>query len=268
MSARGLSGRTVVVTRTRAQAAELVRLLADEGAEVLEFPTIRTTEPSDWAPADEAIARLRSYDWVVFTSANAVRAWFERLDHRGLDASAMARARVAAVGPATASSLAERGITAAFVPDEHRAEGMLDGFAELGVGPGSRVLLPRALEAREILPDDLRRRGAVVDVVAVYRTVPGEGDPATLEMLRTGKVDAITFTSSSTARNFVDLVSGIGRVSALDGVVMASIGPVTTQTLRSLGLGADVEAPNSSISGLVVALVEYYGRGGDQEPRS
>jgi uroporphyrinogen III methyltransferase/synthase len=258
MSGRVLAGRSVVVTRARAQAAELADLLAAEGAEVLELPTIRIAEPDDWGPADAAIAGLDSYDWIVFTSANAVRAFVDRLAVRGLDPSALAGASVAAVGPSTAAKLAESGVSAAFVPDEHRAEGVLAGLLERGVGAGSRVLLPRALEAREVLPDELRRSGAEVDVAPVYRTVPGEGDPAVLERLRARAVDAITFTSASTARRLVEMLGDVDRAGALHGVVTASIGPVTSDALRSLGLGVDVESADSTVPGLVRALVGHY----------
>jgi uroporphyrinogen III methyltransferase/synthase len=259
MSERPLKGRTVVVTRTRAQAAELATILSEAGAEVLEFPTIRIVDPEDWGPADTAAARLADYDWVVFTSANAVRAFFARLTGTGADA--LAGMSVAAVGPATAARLSDRGITPAFVPDDHRAEGVVDGLVERGVGTGSRVLIPRALEARELIPETLRARGAEVDVVPVYRTVLGEGDAAVMTRFGARTVDAVTFTSSSSVRNFVDLLGRDGVPAILDGVLMASIGPVTSETMRSLGLSPAVEAADSTVAGLVRALVARYEAG-------
>ncbi|HEX9093344.1 MAG TPA: uroporphyrinogen-III synthase [Coriobacteriia bacterium] len=259
MSAGPLSGLAVVVTRSRAQAAELADLLTAQGAEVLEFPTIRTVDPDDWRPADDAIGRLASYDWIVFTSANGVRAFVARLAHHGIGPEGLRDALLAAVGPATAATLAKHGIDAAFVPDEHRAEGVIDGFARRGVGAGSRVLVPRALEAREVLPETLRAQGAVVDVVPVYRTVRGEGAPDVLERLRSGTVDILTFTSASTARNFVSLAEGIERATALEGVLIASIGPVTSEALRSLGMEAGVESADSTVPGLVRAIADHIG---------
>jgi uroporphyrinogen III methyltransferase/synthase len=259
MSERPLKGRTVVVTRTRAQAAELATILSEAGAEVLEFPTIRIVDPEDWGPADTAAARLADYDWVVFTSANAVRAFFARLTGTGADA--LAGMSVAAVAGPTAARLSDRGITPAFVPDDHRAEGVVDGLVERGVGTGSRVLIPRALEARELIPETLRARGAEVDVVPVYRTVLGEGDVAVMARFGARTVDAVTFTSSSSVRNFVDLLGRDGVPAILDGVLMASIGPVTSETMRSLGLSPAVEAADSTVAGLVRALVARYEAG-------
>lgn len=258
MSRRPLEGRTVIVTRSRAQAAELVDGLSALGADVLTFPTIRTIAPESWEEADRAAARLDTYDWVVFTSANAVRAFLERLDSLGVDPAALKTAGLAAVGPSTAARLIARGLEPDLVPDNHVAEGLLEAMLARGVGEGSRVLLPRALEAREVLPETLRERGAVVDVVPVYRTVLGEGDPRVLALLCSGAIDAITFTSSSTAVNFSELAGEAARDAVRAGALVASIGPVTSGTLRSLGFGVDVEAEPSTVGGLVLAIAEHY----------
>jgi uroporphyrinogen III methyltransferase/synthase len=253
---RPLFGTTVVVTRSREQASALTDRLADLGAEVLEFPTIRVIEPESWEPVDEAIRRIGEYGWLVFTSVNGVDAFFDRLENADLDARALAAARVAAIGPATAARCIERGIRPDYVPEEYRAEGVLEGFLERGVGAGTKVLIPRALEAREVLPDTLRERGAVVDVVPVYRTELGGGAGGVLERLAEGTVDVVTFTSSSTVRNFVELAKGIDLADAMQDVLVASIGPITSDTARELGLSVGVEAEEYTIPGLAQAVLD------------
>ena len=182
----------------------------------------------------------------MFTSVNGVDMFFDRLEFADLDARALANAKVAAIGPATAARCIEHGVRPDYVPEEYRAEGVLEGFLERGVGAGTKVLVPRALEAREVLPDTLRERGAVVDVVPVYRTVLGTGAGSVLERLADGEVDVVTFTSSSTVRNFVELAKGIDLASALKDTLVASIGPITSDTCRELGLTVGVEADERS----------------------
>jgi uroporphyrinogen III methyltransferase/synthase len=162
---------------------------------------------------------------------------------------------VAAVGPATAAALGGHGIVPDFVPDEYVGEGLLEGLCLRGVGPGTRILLPRALEAREVLPEGLRERGARVDVVPAYRTVPGAGDPTALEALKAGEVDAVTFTSSSTVKGFLDLVGE----TDLSGVTIAAIGPVTAETARAAGLEVAVEPAEYTVPALVEALGKHFG---------
>lgn len=252
---RPLSGRRVIVTRARAQAAALVDLLEAAGAEVLPFPAIEIVDPESWEPADDAIRRLDTYEWIVFTSANAVDRFFKRLETVGTDARRVAGLEVAAVGPATAEALERHGVEAGFVPDEHVGEALAAGLLERGVREGMRVLVPRALEAREVLPAELGRHGVTVDVVPVYRTVKGSGDAATLAAIRVGEADAVTFTSASTVRNFVELTQGTD-VSAL---VVGTIGPVTSRTARDLGLRVDVEPEQYTIPALVEALEKHFG---------
>lgn len=257
-TAQPLAGRTIVVTRSRAQASELCDRLVALGAEVLTFPTIEIADPEDFAALDAAIRNLDVYHWAVFTSANAVDRFFARLTAGGHDARALAHAKVAAVGAATAARLEAHGIEADYVPHDFRAEGLLDGFCERGVGEGVRVLLPRAAEARETLPDTLRERGAAVDVVPVYRTVRGAGDAETLGRLRDGSVDAVTFTSGSTVRYFLELAEGVDL--AARGIAVASIGPVTSKAAASLGLVVDIEAASSTVAALADALAAYFSR--------
>ncbi|MCE5203391.1 MAG: uroporphyrinogen-III synthase [Coriobacteriales bacterium] len=249
-----LQGRSVVITRAIPQAGALASLLEEAGAEVLAFPTIEIVDPEDWAPVDEAVRHLDVYSWLVLTSRNAVERFFVRVYAAGKDARHLAGLRVAAVGPATAEACVAHGIQPDFVPEEHVAEGVVGGLRARGVGSDTRVLVPRALEARELLPEQLRDLGAIVDVVPVYRNVPGRGDPAVLERLRAGTVDVVTFTSSSTVRNFVRLTQGVD----LGRVTVASIGPVTSKTARELGLEVAIEPEDYTIPGLVSAIIAYY----------
>jgi len=256
-----LAGKRVIVTRARAQARALADRLEADGAEVLVFPCIEIVDPEDFAPVDASLARLGDYDWAVFTSVNTVERLFARAAALGIDlkdaASRAPELRVAAVGPATAAALLGRGVTPDFVPEEHVGEGVVEGLLARGVGEGSRVLLPRALEARELLPTELGARGVQVDVVPVYRTVPGAGDPGVLERIRAGEADAVTFTSSSTVRNFVRLTEG----ADLSGLVVASIGPVASRTAQELGLHVDVQPSEYTVPALVQALGEHFAGG-------
>jgi len=243
---RPLFGRAVVVTRARGQANELTARLAALGAAVVELPTIALV------PLEFDLPDLAAYGWVVFTSANGVDAFFARgLHAAGRDARAFAGARVAAIGPGTAATLATRGITADLVPDRYVAESLLDAFPP-PARPGERVLLARAEQARDVLPDGLGARGYAVDVLPVYRTVAARPDDGVVARVREGGVDAVTFTSSSTVDHFCDLV---GTVPDPQPAVV-SIGPVTSETARRRGLRVDAEAGEHTIDGLVAALVE------------
>ncbi len=248
-----LSGRKIVVTRAHTQAGVLRDLLEAEGAEVLEFPTIRMVPPRDYGPVDRAIARLREYQWIVFTSQNGVVALWDRMLALAQDTRVLGAARLAAIGPGTAGALSARGLRADLAPLEFRAEGLVEALAQRAIH-GTRVLIPRAETARSILPDGLRRLGAVVDVVPVYRIeVAREQDPQIRRRLLTGRVDAVTFTSSSTVRNFMELLRDQAP-RALGRAVVACIGPVTAATVREYGLRVDVVAETYTIPGLVASL--------------
>ncbi|PKQ38005.1 MAG: uroporphyrinogen-III C-methyltransferase [Actinobacteria bacterium HGW-Actinobacteria-1] len=262
---RPLFGKTVVVTRSRAQASALTDALEDLGAEVLEFPAIKVVDPESFEPVDDAIRNLDLYSWLVLTSVNGVERFFDRLEYADKDARALAGLRVAAIGPATAAACIARGVRPDYVPDEYRAEGVLEGLCERGVGAGTNVLLARALEAREVLPEKLRERGARVDVVPVYRTIVGEGEPGVLDRLRDGDIDAVTFTSSSTVTNFITLTEGIDLADALKGALVASIGPITSDTARAAGLTVGVEAEEYTIPGLVTAVAKHFGVDVDED---
>ncbi|MDO9556396.1 MAG: uroporphyrinogen-III C-methyltransferase [Coriobacteriia bacterium] len=259
---RPLFGKTVVVTRSRAQASALSSELRDLGAEVLEFPTIEIVEPESFEPVDSAIRNLDVYHWLILTSVNGVERFFDRLEYADKDGRALHGLRIAAIGPATAAACMDRGIRPDFVPEEYRAEGVLEGLCERGAGKDTRILLARALEAREVLPEKLAERGALVDVVPVYRTVRGAGDPTVAERIAAGGVDIVTFTSSSTVRNFIDLTDGIDLADALGDTLVASIGPITTDTARELGLTVGVEAEEYTIPGLIEAVLGHLGKKG------
>lgn len=249
---RPLHGRRILVTRARAQASELAARLRALGADVIEAPTIRI-EPLDPTPLRAALDRLGDYQWAVFTSQNAVELVWGELRQRGLDARAFARIKLAAVGPATADALLARGLAVDVVPERFVAEGLvaaLEGRADVR---GARVLFAKAEGARELLPAELRRLGAMVDEIAVYRAAPDpEGAAAARAALAGGAVDLVTFTSGSTVRFLVDAVGPEAARTAR----VASIGPTTSATARALGLTVDVEARTATIDGLIEAVLE------------
>ncbi|MBI3002056.1 MAG: uroporphyrinogen-III C-methyltransferase [candidate division NC10 bacterium] len=254
-----LFGKTVVVTRAREQASAFAQILEAAGAEVLEAPAIALVPPASWGPLDEALARPDTYAWVLFTSANGVRAFAERLMARGLDWRALGACRLAAIGTATAEALHAYGMRADRVAEEFTAEGLLAAFAEEPVA-GKRFLLPRAEVARETLPEELRRRGAAVDVVPVYRTVPDRSAGLALrEALTARRVAAVTFTSSSTVENFIETLKGEDLPALLDGVWIACIGPVTAAAARRHGLRPDILPATHTIPALAEALVNALG---------
>jgi uroporphyrinogen III methyltransferase/synthase len=242
LEARPLLGVSVAVTRARAQASGLAARLRGLGADVVEAPAIRIVPLELRQPLS-----MERYDLVCVTSPNGVHLLFDRLNEQGMDARALAGARVAAIGPGTAAALASHGVTADVVPERFVAEGLVDALAGQ---PASRVLVARAQEARDVLPDALRARGAHVDVVALYETVAEPLQPAQLEAALAA--DYVTFTSSSTVKFWFDAVGDAASVRAR----LVSIGPVTSSALRERGLEPDVEAARHDIDGLVQALVE------------
>lgn len=255
--AKPLTGRRIVITRRREQAGGLRQALRGRGATVVELPTIALAPPRSWRPLDTAIARLRHYHWIVFTSANGVEFFFSRLRRLKKDRQELCRARLAAIGPATAAALRARGVRADVVPEEYRAEGLLRALRNER-WRGQRVLLARAAQAREVLPRELRRRGARVDVVEAYRTVLPSVSRRKLRRIFGQRPDAITFTSSSTVRNFLALLGRGGARRALEGVAVATIGPVTSGTARGLGLKVAMEARPHTVPALMQAIERYF----------
>jgi uroporphyrinogen III methyltransferase / synthase len=252
---RPLHGRRVVVTRARAQASGLAAALSALGAEVVELPTIRIVPLLDSAPVRDAVQAIHAYALVCMTSPNGVRLLFEALDAAGRDARALASATVAAIGPGTAAALAEHGIRADIVPEQSITEGLVSSLRDFPVA-GRPVLIARAAEGRDLLPEALRERGAEVDVVALYETVPEEADATAVEAARDS--DYVTFTSSSTVRNFVRAVGG--RFPERARIV--SIGPATSEAAREAGLTVDVEADRHDPDGVIAALLADVGRAG------
>lgn len=262
-----LFGRRVLVTRAREQAGALSRLLVDLGAEPVECPTIRIVPPPSWTELDEAVANLKTYQWLVFTSVNGVRPFMERLARRGLDGRALAGLKLCCIGPRTAEALEAYGLRADLVPSAYQAEGLIEAMKAAGVA-GQRVLIPRAAVAREILPDQLRTLGADVRVVTAYRTVMPEGDAERVkDLLRNRALHVLTFTSSSTVRNFCGLFADREELSRLThSTVVACIGPVTAKTAEEEGLPVTVTAAENTVPSLVEAIVRYYTTACEQVP--
>jgi uroporphyrinogen III methyltransferase / synthase len=255
---RPLFGKRILVTRAREQASALSDLLRESGAEPVEFPVIRIAPPASCAELDDALTRLSAYAWVVFTSANAVSAVSDRLTAVNRDARAFGEAKIAAIGPATADALREVGIRADFVPSQFVAEAVAEEWPEKEM-TGRRVLLPRAKEAREFLPDRLREMGAAVDVLTAYETVrDSEAADDIRAQLCNGEIHAVTFTSSSTVKNFVESIGREHIPDILKGVVVACIGPITADTARELGIQPDIVSEEFTIPGLVDSLVQRF----------
>lgn len=255
---RPLWGKRIAVTRARQQASDLVSRLGDLGGECLECPTIRVVPPDDREPLDRAIKNLAAYDWLVFTSVNGVNFFFERLFALGKDARALGHFQTACIGPATAGRLRDFGVTSDIIPKSYRAESVVEAFKAENIS-GSRVLLPRARDARPVLPVELRAMGATVDEIIVYHTIEDQsGADALIAYLEQGELDMVTFTSSSTVRNFNALLPAERRDALMEGVTVASIGPITADTARELGFTVHVIADSYTIPGLCDAIVQYY----------
>jgi uroporphyrinogen III methyltransferase / synthase len=239
-----LIGKRIVVTRAKAQAGELSARLEALGACVIEIPTIEIRPAADTAPLDRAVANLASYDWLIFTSANGVRFFIERLDQSNTDLRSL-RARICAIGPATRAAVEALHLKVDLMGTEYVAESLLEAFATHDLA-GKRILLPRAAVARDVIPSELARRGARVDVVEAYRTVA----PESVGRFPAG-VDCATFTSSSTVQNFVSMFGA----EALRGVKVISIGPITTRSARHLGIDVAAEAQPFTVDGLLEAVL-------------
>jgi uroporphyrinogen III methyltransferase/synthase len=261
---RPLFGKRVLVTRPKDQAAELVARLEAVGAEPIEAPMIRILPPEDPAPLDDACERASSFDWIVFASGNAVDAFMDRLLAGPRDLRVLGGVRLCAVGAATAERLARRGLKVDLVPAEYRAEALVQAFAAQGDVSGMRVLLPRADIGREIVADDLRKRGAEVTEVIAYRTVVSEpereGEPDIYRMLLERRIDVVTFASASAVRNFVRVVGAEPAADLLRDVVVASIGPVTAEAATQYNIHTTVMPAQYTVPALVDAIAEHFDR--------
>ncbi|MEQ1884041.1 MAG: uroporphyrinogen-III C-methyltransferase [Bryobacteraceae bacterium] len=254
-----LFGRKVVVTRDRAQSPMLAEPLEALGAEILFVPVIEIAEAAEPSSLEHAIAKLNTYDWLVFTSANGVRHFVEALDrasHSGGRDLRSLKAKICAIGPATKAAIEALHIRVDVLPKEYVAESLLDALAGEDL-TGKRVLLPRAAVARDLVPVALKERGAIVDVVEAYRTIMPDDAPTKAREAFEKKPDWVTFTSSSTVTNMIAALGGEAEAQkALTGIKIASIGPITSATARKLGLHVDVEADPHTIEGLVAAIAK------------
>ena len=255
-----LAGTRVLVTRAREQAGEMATRLVALGATVIEAPAIRFIDPPDWSALDRALERLTTYDWIVFTSQNAVPRFLARLRQRGVDESGLATSRHAAIGEATAEAMRAHGLRVDVVADEYRAESVAEALAREPLH-GKRILIPRAWVAREVLPLRLRAAGADVDVTPVYKTVPDvEGGVIARQALAEG-VDIVTFTSASTVHGFFTAITDARQ--RLRAVTIASIGPITSEALRKEGFTPAIEASPYTVPALVEALARHRAAGAE-----
>ncbi|MFK5953583.1 MAG: uroporphyrinogen-III C-methyltransferase [Desulfobacterium sp.] len=255
-----LFGKKIVVTRARVQASGLVDKLRQLGAHCVEIPTIKVVAPEDNTPLVDAVKSLDQYEWIIFTSVNGVKYFFKTLFAQGLDVRALGNHQFACIGPVTRDELEKFGIISDVLPETYRAESVVDAFKDHGISD-KRILLPRAMEARTILPEELRNMGAHVHEVTAYETrqVSNAKDEL-MALLKDGKIDMVTFTSSSTVKNFMALIPEEDRASLLSEVIHACIGPITEDTAISLGLAPQIVADTYTIDGLVDVIVAYYTR--------
>ncbi len=253
-----LLGKRIVVTRAREQASELVNLLYENGAECIELPTIKVEPPDDLSPLDKAIENLSTYDWIIFTSANGVSFFFDRLFSKGRDVRSLGSLKTAVIGPATEKKLHGYGIKSDIVPDSYIAESIIDSFKKEEV-KGKKIMLPRASEARAILPEKLIEMGAFVDEITAYKTSAVCDESVDLiRELKNKTIDMVTFTSSSTVINFAALLPAgiIGEL--MKDIAVAAIGPVTADTAKKMGMEVQIIANSFTIPGLCEAILQYY----------
>ena len=245
---RPLFGKKILITRARSQASKLSAMLSALGAKCIEVPAIKIVSPSDnYQAIDTALAQIHKYDFVIFTSENGVKHFFERLQLKNLDTRSLANSKIAAIGSATSEELSNHGINADFVPPEFKAEALVELLKDKVTG--KKVLIPRAEEAREVLPQELIKFGADVEVVPIYKTISAIEGTINLE-----DIDLVTFTSSSTVKNLLNVVD----IESLKDIKTAVIGPITADTLKNFGIKADIEAKEYTITGLVDAILKHY----------
>ena len=253
-----LAGKKILITRAREQSGNFAALLKNLGAKVVEFPTIEIVPPTTWKGLDRVIDKLNSYDWIIFTSANGVNIFFERLSEKREDRYLPSSLKVCAIGPATAYQLKEKGIEVDYVPKEFVAEAILKGFKEIAVKEKS-ILLARAKEARDVLPQGLRKMGAKIDVVEVYQTIkPKVGAKRLRQLLTDGGIDVITFTSSSTVNHFAKLFKEEELKTLLKGIAIACIGPITTRTAKKWRMKVHIQPKEYTIPALARAISNYF----------
>ncbi len=253
-----LFGKRIVVTRSRDQASVFAEMLINAGATTIEFPTIDVVPPASWEELDRAIAEIEGYQWIIFTSANAIRFFMERLKALGRDLRMLKGVNICVVGPKTAEALQTYGLKPDLIPSEFKAEGVLAALGGTKVR-GQRFLIPRAKVAREIIPDKLREQGAHVTVATAYENMRPSADLERVQKLFEEKrIAAVTFTSSSTVHNFVEILGQKEYKKMMAGVIVACIGPVTAKTAEEYGMKTDVMPGSYTIPALVEAMVEFF----------
>ncbi len=257
-----LFGKRIVVTRAREQASGFLKKLSSLGAECIQFPTIEIIPPDSWDPLDTSISNLESYQWLLFTSVNGVKYFLQRLHFLGKDVRDLKGIKIGAIGPKTADQWRQLGILPDLIPDEYRAEAVVESFKKWDT-KGVRILIPRAAKAREVLPEQLRKMGARVDVVDAYKTVSPTGDTAGVrDMLEKGTIHMVTFTSSSTVTNFAKMfTSEKQRLTEewMKRVKVACIGPITADTAREHGFFVDLMPADYTIEALTRAITDFFG---------
>jgi uroporphyrinogen III methyltransferase/synthase len=260
MNKPSLSGKRILITRAREQSGDFAAHLEKLGAEVIGFPTIEIVPPLHWNDVDRAMDRLKSYDWIIFTSANGVTFFWQRAEARGKRLRLPSSLKVCAIGPATADRLRKKKVSVHYIPKEFIAESILEGFEKMAI-KGKRILLARAKKARDVLPKGLKELGAEVDVVAVYRTIrPRGGSRRLRRLLAGGEIDVIAFSSSSTVNHFAELLKNEDLNKLLKGIAIACIGPVTARTARDWGLKIRIQPKEYTIPGLTRGIAEYVAR--------
>jgi uroporphyrinogen III methyltransferase/synthase len=253
-----LFGKRIVVTRSRDQASVFAETLIDRGATPIEFPSIDVVPPASWAELDAALDKLDTFQWIIFTSANAIRFFFERLRSRGMDIRSLHANKICVVGPKTAEALEQYSLQADLVPAEFKAEGVLAALGGEQVR-GMKFLIPRARIARELIPEKLREMGAEATVATAYENIrPATDVDRVRKLFDEKKIAAVTFTSSSTVHNFVEMLGQKEYIKLMDGVAVACIGPVTAKTAEGYGMRTDIMPKDYTIPALVEAMVEYY----------
>ncbi|MBI5747810.1 MAG: uroporphyrinogen-III synthase, partial [Nitrospinae bacterium] len=255
---KSLFGKRILITRPRGQAESFVELLEKEGAIAIQFPTIETVPPDSWDALDNAIKKLDTYQWLIFTSANGVRFFMERLKANKKDIRELKGIKICAIGPKTAASIESLGIKVNAIPEKYIAEGVIEEMQKYGV-KGKKILLPRASVARDILPQELKKMGAEIDVVDTYKTVkPVEKANEIKNMLKNGEIDVITFTSSSTVQNFMSYFNTDKKM--LKDIIIASIGPITAKTVEEFGLKNAIVSDEHTIERFTEKIIEYFRR--------
>jgi uroporphyrinogen III methyltransferase/synthase len=255
---RPLFGKRILITRPRYQAEEFQAKLTAFGAEVLPFPTIEIREPDSWGSLDQAIRNIDRYQWLIFTSVNGVQNFFSRCRQMQRDLRDLKGIRIATIGPATERAVSDLGLRVEILPDEYKAEGLVESLKGKAL-KGTRILIPRAKVARDVLPEELRKQGAQVDIVEAYQTViPDSGRERLLGLIGERTMDLIVFTSSSTVSNLAEMVKPDSLSSFLRKTAVAAIGPITAKTAVELGLQVEVQPHRYSIPSLVEAILKFF----------